>query len=282
MARTRRLDVRGRTSVITGAANGMGAEIARELDRRGARLALIDRDAVALSARADELSGTGHTTHALDLTDDAAVFALAADIAASHPHVQSLITCAGSSMLGNISQLTMEEMRWLMDVNLWATVSITQALLPAMRREPAAHITHLVSIYGLAAPAGRIPYAMSKFAVRGFTESLRHELERSAVTVGAVYPAGVKTGIILHGRFAAAIDPAVAQRAAEAQAQMYHTDPRDAAYRVVEATVRRRARTLIGRQARLVDLLARLAPTRYWRAMRRPLRAATDTTTPIA
>ena len=282
MARTRRLDVRGRTSVITGAANGMGAEIARELDRRGARLALIDRDAVALSALADELSGTGHTTHALDLTDDAAVFALAADIAASHPHVQSLITCAGSSMLGNISQLTMEEMRWLMDVNLWATVSITQALLPAMRREPAAHITHLVSIYGLAAPAGRVPYAMSKFAVRGFTESLRHELERSAVTVGAVYPAGVKTGIILHGRFAAAIDPAVAQRAAEAQAQMYHTDPRDAAYRVVEATVRRRARTLIGRQARLVDLLARLAPTRYWRAMRRPLRAATDTTTPIA
>jgi short-subunit dehydrogenase len=282
VARTRRLDVRGKTSVITGAANGMGAEIARELDRRGARLALIDRDAVALSALADELSGTGHTTHALDLTDDAAVFALAADIAASHPHVQSLITCAGSSMLGNISQLTMEEMRWLMDVNLWATVSITQALLPAMRREPAAHITHLVSIYGLAAPAGRIPYAMSKFAVRGFTESLRHELERSAVTVGAVYPAGVKTGIILHGRFAAAIDPAVAQRAAEAQARMYHTDPRDAAYRVVEATVRRRARTLIGRQARLVDLLARLAPTRYWRAMRRPLRAATDTTTPIA
>ena len=128
-------------------------------------------------------------------------------------------------MLGNIDQVTMEEMRWLMDVNLWGTVNITQALLPALRREPAAHITHLVSIYGLAAPAGRIPYAMSKFAVRGFTESLRHELENSTVSVGAVYPAGVKTGIILHGRFAAAIDPAIAQRAANAQAKMYHTEP---------------------------------------------------------
>ena len=225
--------------------------------------------------------GTGHTTHVIDLTDDDAVLALAAEIEASHPQVQSLITCAGSSMLGDIDQLTMSEMRWLMDVNLWGTVNITKALLPAMRREPAAHITHLVSIYGLAAPAGRIPYAMSKYAVRGFTESLRHELERSSITVGAIYPAGVKTGIILHGRYAAAIDPAVAQRAAAAQAAMYHTEPADAARRIVEATVRRRPRTMVGREARLVDVLTRVTPTRYWGAMRRPLRDAIDTTTPI-
>jgi len=209
------------------------------------------------------------------------VTAVVAEVEASHPHVQSLVTCAGSSMLGDIDQLTMAEMRWLMDVNLWGTVNVTKALLPALRREPAAHITHLVSIYGLAAPAGRIPYAMSKFAVRGFTESLRHELERSTITVGAVYPAGVKTGIILHGRYAAAIDPAIAQRAASAQATMYHTEPADAAARIVEATIRRRPRTMIGREARLVDVLARVAPTRYWAPMRRPLRDAIDTTTPI-
>ena len=276
-----RLDVLGRTSVITGAASGMGAEVARELDRRGARLALIDRNADGLATLVAELSGTGHTTHVVDLTDDDAVFALAGEIESSHPHVQSLITCAGSSMLGNIDQVTMAEMRWLMDVNLWGTVNITKALLPALRREPAAHITHLVSIYGLAAPAGRIPYAMSKYAVRGFTESLRNELEDSNVTVGAIYPAGVKTGIILHGRYAAAIDPAVAQRAAAAQAAMYHTEPADAAARIVEATVRRRARTMVGREARLVDVLSRVAPTNYWKPMRRPLREAIDTTTPI-
>ncbi|GAA1972642.1 SDR family oxidoreductase [Microbacterium pumilum] len=281
MARMRRLDVRGRTTVITGAASGMGAEVARELDRRGARLALVDRNAEGLEALAVDLSSTGHSTHVVDLTDDDAVFALAADLEATHPHIQALITCAGSSMLGDIDQLTMAEMRWLMDVNLWGTVNITKALLPALRRRPEAHITHLVSIYGLAAPAGRIPYAMSKFAVRGFTESLRHELEDSKVTVGAIYPAGVKTGIILHGRYAAGIDPAVAQRAAAAQAAMYHTEPADAARRIVEATIARRPRTMIGREARLVDLLARVTPTRYWVPMRRPLRDAIDTTTPV-
>lgn len=281
MVRMQRLDVRGRTTVITGAASGMGAEVARELDRRGARLALVDRNAEGLDSLTAGLTGTGNSMHVVDLTDDGAVFSLAAAIEASHPHVQALITCAGSSMLGDIDQLTMAEMRWLMDVNLWGTVNITKALLPAMRREPAAHVTHLVSIYGLAAPAGRVPYAMSKFAVRGFTESLRHELEHSTVTVGAIYPAGVKTGIIGRGRYAAAIDPAVAERAAAAQAAMYHTEPADAAVRIVEATVRRRARTMVGREARLVDVLTRLTPTHYWAPMRRPLREAIDTTTPI-
>jgi NADP-dependent 3-hydroxy acid dehydrogenase YdfG len=78
--RMKRLDVRGRTSVITGAASGMGAEVARELDRRGARLALLDRNADGLAALTAELTGTGHTSHVVDLTDDDAVFALAAAI----------------------------------------------------------------------------------------------------------------------------------------------------------------------------------------------------------
>lgn len=281
MAKRPPLDVRGRTTVITGAAAGIGADVARQLAARGARIALLDRNADGLAAVAATLEGTGHTTHVIDLTDDDAVTVVVAEVEASHSRIQALVTCAGSSMLGDIDQVTMAEMRWLMDVNLWGTVNVTRALLPALRREPAAHITHLVSIYGLAAPAGRIPYAMSKFAVRGFTESLRHELERSTITVGAVYPAGVKTGIILHGRYAAAIDPAVAQRAAAAQAKMYHTEPADAAARIVEATVRRRPRTMIGREARLVDVLARVTPTHYWAPMRRPLRDAIDTTTPV-
>lgn len=284
-ARSRRrppLDVRGASTVITGAASGMGAASARRLADLGARVALVDRNAEGLAAVAESLSGSGHTTHVVDLTDDTAVSALAAELAAQHPHLQALITCAGSSMLGSIDQLTMDEMRWLMDVNLWGTVSITQALLPALRREPAAHITHLASIYGLAAPAGRIPYAMSKYAVRGFSEALRHELEDTTVSVGAIYPAGVKTGIILHGRYAAALDPGIAQRAATAQAKMYHTEPDDAARRIVEATIARRARTMIGREARLVDALVRVTPAHYWAAMRRPLREAVDTTTPLS
>ena len=276
------LDLAGSTTVITGAANGMGADIARLLAARGTHLALIDHDAAALATVAAELHGTRVTTHVVDLRDDDAVFAAAARITAEHPRINALITCAGSSMLGNLDQLTMEEMRWLTDVNLWGTVSVTKALLPALRAAPAAHITHLASVYALAAPAGRIPYAMSKYAVRAFSEALRHELEGTSVSVGAVYPAGVRTGIILHGRYAAAIDPAVASRAAAAQAAMYHTEPTDAAARIVRATERRAARTMVGREARLIDVLTRLAPSAYWRVMRRPLRAAIDTTTPAA
>jgi len=278
----KRLTLTGSTTVITGAASGMGADIARLLARRRVHLALIDHNAEGLAALAAELGGSIVTTHVVDLRDDDAVFAAADEITAAHPRVNALITCAGSSMLGDLEQLTMEEMRWLTDVNLWGTVSITKALLPALRAAPAAHISHLASVYALAAPAGRIPYSLSKFAVRGFSEALRHELEGTSVTVGAVYPAGVRTGIILHGRYAAAIDPAVAARAAAAQAAMYHTEPTDAAALIVQATERRRARTMVGREARLIDVLARLAPTGYWRVMRGPLREAIDTTTPIA
>lgn len=285
----RHLDLPGSTTVVTGAASGMGAAVARLLAARGAHLALIDRDADALRTLTAELSAAAAaaqttatiTAHVVDLRDDDAVFAAAADITATHPHTNALITCAGSSMLGSLEQLTMEEMRWLTDVNLWGTVSITKALLPALLAEPAAHITHMASVYALAAPAGRIPYSISKFAVRGFSEALRHELEGTSVTVGAVYPAGVRTGIILHGRYAAAIDPEVAARAASAQAAMYHTEPEDAAAQIVRATERRRARTMIGRDARLIDALVRLAPRAYWRVLRGPLREAVDTTTPV-
>ena len=276
-----RLTLARRTTVITGAAAGMGAAAARLLAADGAHLALIDHDAERLRALGEELAPiTTVTTHVVDLRDDDAVAAAAADIMAEHPQINALITCAGSSMLGTLEQLTMEEMRWLMDVNLWGTVSITKALLPALRKADAAHISHLASVYALASPAGRIPYAMSKYAVRGFSEALRHELEGTSITVGAIYPAGVRTGIILRGRYAAAIDPAVAARAASAQAAMYHTDAGDAAAKIVDATVRRRARTLIGREARLIDIVTRVAPVSYWGAMRGPLREATDTTTP--
>ncbi|MCS3843767.1 SDR family oxidoreductase [Microbacterium sp. AK031] len=282
----RRLTLAGNTTVITGAASGMGAELARGLAASGVRLALLDHNAQALASVAADLPGTTDagavTTHVVDLRDDDAVASTAADVIAAHPRINALITCAGSSMLGSLEQLTMEEMRWLVDVNLWGTVSITKALLPALRSQPAAHITHLASVYALAAPAGRIPYSMSKFAVRGFSEALRHELEGSTVTVGAVYPAGVRTGIILHGRYAATIDPAVAARAASAQAAMYHTEPADAAARIIRATERRRIRTMVGREARLIDVLTRVAPGGYWRVMRGTLRQATDTTTPVA
>ena len=116
----RRLTLAGNTTVVTGAASGMGAEVARQLSAAGAHLALLDHNGEGLSAVAAALPGPV-TTHVVDLRDDDAVFAGAAQIAAAHPQINALITCAGSSMLGSLEQLTMEEMRWLVDVNLWGT-----------------------------------------------------------------------------------------------------------------------------------------------------------------
>jgi NADP-dependent 3-hydroxy acid dehydrogenase YdfG len=127
----KRLTLAGSTTVITGAASGMGAAIARLLAPRGTHLALLDRDADALAALAAELtsaagrvagSGITVTAHVIDLRDDDAVFATAAEVTLAHPRINALITCAGSSMLGTLDQLTMEEMRWLTDVNVWGTV----------------------------------------------------------------------------------------------------------------------------------------------------------------
>lgn len=276
-----KLDLAAHTVVITGGASGMGAALAEKLAARGAHLALVDHDAKALATRVESLPATTITTHVVDLRDDDAVFAESERIIAAHPSIRALVTCAGSSMLGNLQQLTMEEMRWLIDVNLWGTVSITKALLPALLKADAAHITHMASVYALAAPGGRIPYSMSKFAVRGFSEALRHELEGTNVTVGAVYPAGVRTGIILHGRYAKAIDPAIAARAAEAQAAMYRTEPDDAAEQILKSILGREPRTMVGKNSRLIDVLTRLFPVGHWSFMRKRLRVATDTTTPI-
>ncbi|GAA1956566.1 SDR family NAD(P)-dependent oxidoreductase [Agromyces allii] len=285
-ARRPRLDLRGAVAVVTGAASGMGLESARLLAARGARLALVDRNGDALETLADELragAASEHpqvTTHVVDLSDLDAIAALPAEVLAAHGHVDVLLNCAGVSMLGRFEQLTLEEFRWVVDINLWGTVAMVQAFLPALRERPTAHIANVASLYALGAPAGRVPYVTSKFAVRGFTDALRHELEATDVSVSAVYPGGVQTGIIHHARVAASVPSDVAARAASAQSALYRTTAAQAAERIVEGIERRRPRVFIGRDARLTDLVTRLAPVGYWSVMRGIVAKAGDTSAP--
>lgn len=282
-ARRSRFDLGGAVAVVTGAASGMGRESARLLAARGAHLALVDRNGDALETFADELrSGAASerpqvTTHVVDLADLDAIAALPAEVLTAHGHVDVLLNCAGVSMLGRFEQLTLEEFRWVVDINLWGTVAMVQAFLPALRERPTAHIANVASLYALGAPAGRVPYVTSKFAVRGFTDALRHELETTHVSVSAVYPGGVRTGIIHHARVAASVPPDVAARAASAQSALYRTTPVQAAERIVDGIERRRPRIFIGRDARLTDLVTRLAPVGYWSVMRGIVAKAGDT-----
>ncbi|WP_353808267.1 SDR family NAD(P)-dependent oxidoreductase [Agromyces sp. SYSU T00194] len=277
--RRRRLRLDDAVCVVTGAASGMGLESARLLARRGARLALVDRNADVLATLVAEFhdAGTEASAHVVDLTDLDAVAALPDAVRAAHGRVDVLLHCAGVSMLGTFEQLSIEEFRWVVDVNLWGTVALAKAFLPLLRERPAAHLANVSSLYGLAAPAGRVPYVTSKFAVRGFTDALRHELERTDVTVSAIYPGGVQTGIIHHARVAAMVDAGVAARAADAQAALYRTTAAQAAERIVAGIERRRPRIFIGRDARLSDLVTRIAPVGYWSIMRGIVAKAGDT-----
>ena len=268
-------------AVITGGASGIGAATAMELARRGSNVALVDRREDALQETADRLASTGVrvSTHGVDVTDVDAVTALTETVRSTHGGAHIVVNCAGVSLLGTFEQLTLDEFKWLLDVNLWGTVVVTKAFLPLLRDQPAAHISNLSSGYGIAAPAGRTPYATSKFAVRGFTESLAHELEGSPISVSVVHPGGIKTNIAMNARVAAAVPAEVGAAAARAQTAKYRTTPHDAGVAIVEGISRRRGRVLIGNDVRVLDVLARITPNHYWSVLRKSLSGATNTAT---
>lgn len=258
-------------AVVTGAAQGIGAALAKELAGRGCHLALVDCDAkqLAETARSVRAFGVKVSEHRLDVADAAAVAALPAKVIARHSRVNLLINNAGVALMGNVEQLTLEEFEWLIDINFWGVVRTTKAFLPLLRRESQAHLVNLSSAFGLIAPAGQGPYCASKFAVRGFTDALRHELEGSALTVSVVHPGGVKTRIAHHARRTALFDESEAQRLADKFYKDVRTTPEQAALCIVRGIEERAPRILIGPDARALDWLSRLAPLGYWRCIKR-------------
>ena len=276
-----RYDFASGTAVVTGAAGGIGEQLAYALAERGSALILVDRDAERLElvakqarARADARAGGGSgtgggddagrpvSTYLADLADDAAAHATAAAIAAEHPDVSLLINNAGVALGGSFEQVTEEEFDWLMAINLRAVITFTRALLPTLRARPGSHLVNLSSLFGLIAPAGQVAYSTSKFAVRGFTEGLRAELA-GVVGVTVVHPGGIRTGIAANSRVAAAIATAEAEQGKRTFAKLLTYPPEKAAAQILAAVERRRPRLLIALSARMPDVLARVAPGHY-------------------
>jgi short-subunit dehydrogenase len=261
----REYDFASGTAVVTGAASGIGEQLAHRLARRGSDLVLVDRDAERLGTVADAvrpLTAGPVTTHVVDLADDDATHALGATLADQHPETSLLINNAGVALGGTFEQVSEEEFDWLMAINFRAVVTLTRALLPVLRSNPGAHLVNVSSLFGLIAPAGQTAYATSKFAVRGFTESLRAELAGS-VGVTVVHPGGIRTRIAESARVPAAA-PAADVAAGKAQfAKLLTFPPERAAELIVTAVQRRRPRLLIGMSAVVPDVLARVAPGHY-------------------
>jgi short-subunit dehydrogenase len=185
------------TAIVTGAASGIGEQLAHQLARRGNALALVDRDAGRLEhvTRAiGSVSSRPVSSYVVDLCDDAATHALGVALAGEHPDTTLLINNAGVALAGSFEQVSEAEFDWLLAINFRAVVTLTRALLPVLRANSGSHLVNVSSLFGLIAPPGQVAYVTSKFAVRGFTEALRAELAGS-VGVTVVHPGGIRTRI---------------------------------------------------------------------------------------
>jgi short-subunit dehydrogenase len=265
------------TAVVTGAANGIGEQLAYALARRGSALALVDRDTDRLEKVAwfaQQVADGPVASYVTDLADDAAARRLAEDLAAAHPDTRLLVNNAGVALGGAFEEVSADEFDWLLAINLRAVVTMTRGLLPVLLANAGSHLVNLSSLFGLIAPAGQVAYSTSKFAVRGFSEGLRAELAgRVGVTV--VHPGGIRTRIAQSARIAGAAPAATADTWQGVYARTLTFPPERAAELIVTAIEQRHPRLLIGADARVLDLLPRLSPAGYVRLLARLQRLTT-------
>jgi short-subunit dehydrogenase len=250
----------------------MGEQLARQLAARGSRaVVLVDRDAdrlerVTAAIRANN-PGTIVDQRVADLADTAAIADLAAQIVADHPRITLLVNNAGVALLGRFDQLTLEEFDWVTRINFVAPVTLTHHLLPSLLSAPGGHIVNLSSLYGLISPAGQSAYSASKFALRGFSQSLRAELLGRGVGVTTVHPGGIRTRIAETARLGSGVSTAHADAVVKLAAKVLTYPAEQAAADILRAVERRQARLVITRLARALDVLARLLPVGHARLL---------------
>src|SRR5262245_49240164 len=257
-------------AVVTGAASGIGRSLALRLANEGASLAIADINAVELDETARMLKQAAGvpnkvTTHVVDVSDNGQVMAFANEVVEAHGRTSILINNAGVGLFGTTEQISIEDIEWLMGINFWGVVYGVKNFLPILRRQPQAHIVNISSVFGIIAPAGHSAYAASKFAVRGFTEALRHELAISPIKVSVVHPGGIQTNIANNARSGAGADQVAMERERALFNRTVRTSPDMAAERIVRGILRDEERILIGADAWAIDRIQRWAPVKYWR-----------------
>jgi short-subunit dehydrogenase len=272
--------IRGSAAAVTGAASGIGRALALELAARGCDLALADRDEAGLHATAAEIGRACSqkvTAHRVDVGEPQQIANFAEAATLAHPGLNIVVNNAGVALLGQFNEIDQAQMDWLMDINFWGVVHSTRAFLPHLARQREAHIVNLSSIFGIIAPPGQTAYAAAKFAVRGFSESLRHELQMAAspVRLSVVHPGGVATNIVRNSRAGTGVtDNARRAQTIERFDAVARTTPAAAALRIIAGIEKNRPRILIGNDARFMDLLQRFRPGTYWAVLARRIEKA--------
>jgi NAD(P)-dependent dehydrogenase (short-subunit alcohol dehydrogenase family) len=262
-------DFTGRVAAITGAGSGIGRALANALARRGAHLSLSDIDDVGLAETVAQCGGFGLkiTSQYLDVADRDAMYAWAEGVVADHGRVNLVINNAGVALGSTVESMSYEDFEWLMNINFWGVVHGSKAFLPHLKESGEGHIVNLSSVFGLISVPAQSAYNAAKFAVRGFTDSLRMELEIEGTNVSAttIFPGGIKTNIARNARMNASVrdvagDPEKAVRDFE---RVFITSPEKAAEQILTAVRRDRRRALIGPDAKVIDLVSRLPETLY-------------------
>jgi short-subunit dehydrogenase len=268
-------EIRGAAAAVTGAASGIGRALAIELAARGCDLALADRDEGGLRSVAAEIAQANSqkvSVHRVDVSQASEIADFARAAIAAHPALNIVVNNAGVALLGQFHEIDQAQMDWLFNINFWGVVHATRAFLPHLAAQREAHIVNLSSIYGIVAPPGQTAYSSAKFAVRGFSESLRHELQAagSPVRLSVVHPGGVSTNIVRNMRMGSGVtDNERRAQVIEFFDRFARTTPKDAALRIIKGIGRNEPRILIGSDARFMDLLQRFRPATYWNVMAR-------------
>jgi NAD(P)-dependent dehydrogenase (short-subunit alcohol dehydrogenase family) len=265
MSRTS-IPVDGRTAFVSGAASGIGRAVARRLADHGCPVAIADHDETGLQQTAELIAGPV-LARTLDVRDRQAQMAFAAEVAEWAPAPLGMVfNNAGVTTAQRVAEGSVEDDEWVNEVNFGGVVNGIRAFLPILLRQDSGVIVNTSSVFGLMGWPLQSAYCASKFAVRGFTESLRHELRGSGVRAAAVHPGAIKTNILRNARYHAdplqrdlSHDAAVAEFEALAR-----TTPERAAEIIHRGVRAGKSRILVGPDAVFFDALVRLAPTRYF------------------
>lgn len=252
--------------VITGAGAGIGRATARALARQGARLVISDINKSAIEETAALITDAGGQVeaHQLDVSNRAAVFDLAGQIIADYKQVDMVLNNAGIANIAPVETLTIEDFERVMNVDFWGVVHGTQAFLPHFISRNAGHIANISSIFGWIGVPNQGAYNSAKFAVHGFTEALRQEMNGSGVKVSCIHPGGIDTNIARNSILPQGEDTAERrEEIAQTFKSMVKSTPDQAAQTIINGVARGKARILIGRDARMVDIIRRLFPVKY-------------------
>ena len=263
---TRHLDFKGRTAVITGAGSGIGAALAAALAARGANLALADINEARLQEVADALKSNEIkvTTQKVDVADKDQIAAFAEAVQREHGAVHGLFNNAGVALGGTFDRVKDDDFEWLMNINFYGVVRMTRAFMPLLKQADAAQLVNVSSIFGIVAPSGQTAYSSAKFAVRGFSNALMHELEGTSIGVTTVHPGGVNTRIAEDAKKPEDMTEAELKAVKKMAKEGLVMPPPEAAEIILRGVERRLPRVLVGKDAHTLAILERLFPIKYW------------------